>query len=118
MNKQYFALKKGEKMKNKLIGKKVIVRTKLAGVHAGIVDDVDLDKIPSVMLKDAYRMWKFYTRESTGSISDIAANGLPEKKDHKIGVRLDTVTLVEPDGFEIAEMTDVAYQTLVDFVEK
>lgn len=95
-------------------GKKVIVRANVAGVHAGIVDSID-SKNSTITLKDAYRLWRVYTRDKTGSISDIAANGLKPDAEHMIGARLDSVLIVNPQGLEVAEMTDAAYQSLVDY---
>lgn len=95
-------------------GKKVIVRANVAGVHAGIVDSIDA-KNSTITLKDAYRLWRVYTRDKTGSISDIAANGLKPDAEHMIGARLDSVLIVNPQGLEVAEMTDLAYQSLVDY---
>lgn len=95
-----------------MIHKKVIVRANVAGVHSGIVEYIEGT---TVKLKDAYRLWRFYTRDKSGSISDIAANGLKKKADHQIGARLNSVLIVNPNGLEIAEMTDDAYQSLVDY---
>lgn len=95
-----------------MIGSKVIVRANVAGVHAGIVESVNGTEIT---LKDAYRLWRVYTRDKTGSVSDIAANGLKPKADHMIGTRLDRVLIVNPQGLEVAQMTDAAYQSLVDY---
>lgn len=98
----------------KLVGKKVIVRANVAGVHAGVVESVDF-ATQTITLTGAYRLWRVYTRDKTGSVSDIAANGLKLDADHQIGVRLESVTIVNPQGLEIAEMTDAAYRTLVIF---
>ena len=93
-----------------LIGKKVIVRSNVAGVHAGIVEELEGH---TIMLKSARRLWRFYTRDSTGSISDVAANGLKDGADHQIGALLKSVTIVNPQGLEIAEMTDAAYESVI-----
>lgn len=99
-------------MQQELINKPVIVRANIAGVHAGVLVAIDAATCTAT-LKDAYRLWRVYTRDSTGSISDIAANGLkPELSQHSIGARLDTVTIINPPGLEIAEMTDAAYDTI------
>lgn len=90
-------------------GKKVIVRSRLAGVHAGIVEKHEGNE---VILKDAYRLWRVYTRDKNGSVSDIAAKGLMKNKEHQIGAKLKSVTIVEPQGLELAEMTDEAYESL------
>ena len=97
------------------IGKKVIVRANVAGVHAGIVESMDNT---SVVLKNARRLWRVYTRDKSGSISDIAANGLKTDGDHKIGATLPSVLIVNPPGLEIAEMTDEAFDSVMNFKEK
>lgn len=95
-----------------LIGKKVIVRSNVAGVHAGIVQALEGT---TVILKDARRMWKFYTRDKTGSVSDIAAEGLKDGESHQIGALLKSVTIVNPQGLELSEMTDKAYESVINF---
>ena len=96
-----------------MIGKKCIVRSNVAGVHAGIVEKLDGTE---VTLKDAYRLWRIYTRDKTGSVSDVAANGLKSDADHQIGARLNSVFISNPKGLELAEMTDEAYESLVKYV--
>ena len=98
-------------MKDNVIGKKVIVRANVAGVHAGIVESFDAATC-AVTLTGAYRLWRVYTRDATGSISDIAANGLKPKGGHSIGAMLTRVTIINPPGLEIAEMTDHAYESI------
>jgi len=99
-------------MKNlSILGKKMIVRANVAGVHAGIVACFDA-ATQTVTLINAYRLWRVYTRDSSGSISDIAANGLKPKGGHSIGARLASVTVVNPPGLELAEMTDEAYESI------
>jgi hypothetical protein len=97
-----------------IVGKKVIVRANVAGVHAGIVESLDASN-STIKLKDAYRLWRVYTRDKTGSVSDVAANGLKPNAEHMIGTRLDSVLIVNPQGLEVAEMTEAAYQSLVDY---
>jgi len=95
-----------------LIGKPVIIRANVAGVHCGILESVDPAN-SAATLKDAYRLWRFYTRDKSGSISDVAANGLGEPLDqHSIGARLATVGIINPQGLEIAEATADAYATI------
>ena len=94
-----------------LIGKKVIVRANVAGVHAGIVEDIDTST-QTVVLSSAYRLWRVYTRDKSGSISDTAANGLKDKGGHSIGAKLKSVTIINPAGLEISEMTDAAYESV------
>lgn len=95
----------------KIIGKKMIVRANVAGVHAGVVKAFDA-KTQTVMLTGAYRLWRFYTRDKTGSISDVAANGLKPDGGHSIGAKLASVVITNPAGLELAEMTSDAYKTI------
>ena len=94
-----------------MVGKKVIVRAQVAGVHAGVIESFD-PATQSVTLTGAYRLWRIYTRDKSGSISDVAANGLKPKGGHSIGARLKSVTVVNPAGLELAEMTDEAYASI------
>lgn len=100
-----------------MIGKKVIVRANVAGVHAGVVESHEPGST-SITLTDAYRLWRVYTRDKSGSISDVAANGLKPKAEHQIGTKLKSVCIENPPGLEIAEMTDEAYESLVAFAPK
>lgn len=104
---------KGDKVKSKkgIIGKKMIVRANVAGVHAGVISAFNA-KEQTVELSGAYRLWRVYTRDKSGSISDIAANGLKPNGGHSIGAKLKSVTIVNPSGFELAEMTDDAYASI------
>lgn len=95
----------------KIVGKKVIVRSNVAGVHAGVVKAFD-PKTQTVMLADAYRLWRFYTRDKSGSVSDIAANGLKPDGGHQIGAKLASVVITNPAGLELAEMTKAAYESI------
>ena len=99
---------------NSRIGKKMIVRANVAGVHAGIVEEFD-PATNMVVLSGAYRLWRFYTRDKSGSISDVAANGLKQNGGHSIGARLPSVTIVNPNGLELAEMTDAAYKSIQEW---
>lgn len=101
-----------------LINKPVIVRANVAGVHCGILDSLDA-ATQTVTLRDAYRLWRVYTRDKTGSVSDIAANGLKAPlSQHSIGARLETVLICNPAGLEVAEATDAAYASLAEAAPK
>lgn len=105
---------KENKMENNMIGKYVIVRANVAGVHAGCVESVDY-KTQTITLTNARRLWRIYTRDKSGAISDVAANGLKDGADHSIGVALPSVTIVNPPGLEIAEMTPAAWASVRDY---
>jgi hypothetical protein len=99
-------------MSHPMIGKNVIVRANVAGVHCGTVESVP--SIDTVVLVNVRRLWRVYTRDKSGSISDVAANGLKPNADHSIGALLPRVCIVNPQGFEIAEMTDEAHKSVMD----
>lgn len=94
-----------------LVGTHVIVRSNVAGVHAGTVESVDFEN-QTITLTKARRLWRIFTRDKTGSISDVAANGLEPDKQHQIGAELVRVTIVNPSGLEIAEMTSQAAESV------
>lgn len=98
-----------------MVGKKVIVRANVAGVHAGIVESL---QGTTIVLKNAYRLWRVYTRDRSGSISDVAANGLKPDAEHMIGAMLKTVLIENPPGLEVAEMTEEAYASLEKYSGK
>jgi hypothetical protein len=101
-------------MSEKLVGTSVIVRANIAGVHAGTVESFD-PKTQTITLTKARRLWRIYTRDRSGSISDVAANGLAPKKEHQIGAELARVTIVNPNGLEIAEMTKEAAKSVLEW---
>lgn len=107
--------KQMQKKKHKMAGKNVIVRANVAGVHAGTVESVEGD---TVILVKARRLWRVYTRDKSGSISDVAANGLKENAEHSIGALLPRVCIINPQGFELAEMTDTAHQSVMGYQTK
>lgn len=100
-----------------MIGKKVIVRANIAGVHAGVVES-HVPGTTSITLTGACRLWRVYTRDKSGSISDVAANGLKPKAAHQIGAKLKSVLIENPNGLEIAEMTDQAYESILAHAPK
>lgn len=102
------------KKKSSIVGKKMIVRANVAGVHAGVIESFDA-ATQTATLTGAYRLWRVYTRDKSGSISDVAANGLKPNGGHSIGARLASVTVVNPAGMELAEMTDDAYKSIQEW---
>lgn len=98
--------------KSGIIGKPAIVRGNIAGVHAGVVESFD-PQTQTVTLTNARRLWRIYTRDKSGSISDVAANGLVPKKEHQIGAKLVRTVITNPQGLEISEMTPDAYKSVL-----
>lgn len=107
-------MKKAAKKVASIVGKKMVVRANVAGVHAGVVESFD-PATQTVVLSNAFRLWRFYTREKSGSISDIAANGLKPGGGHSIGARLKSTVITNPPGLELSEMTDEAYKSVEDW---
>lgn len=101
--------------KHPMVGKNVIVRANVAGVHAGTVAEISGD---TVILKKARRLWGYYTKDRTGSVSDVALNGLMEGADHSVGAELPSVCIINPQGFELAEMTKKAYESVMSYPVK
>jgi hypothetical protein len=97
-----------------LIGKPVIVRGNIAGVHAGVVESFN-PGTQTICLTSARRLWRIYTRDQSGAISDVAANGLAPKKQHQIGARLPRTVIVNPAGLEVSEMTPAAYESVLSW---
>lgn len=104
--------KEKTKMKHPMLKKNVIVRANVAGVHAGTVESINGD---TVILINARRLWRVYTRDKSGSISDVAANGLKPDATHNIGATLKRVCIINPNGFEIAEMTPKAHKSVMEW---
>ena len=52
---------KAKTVAGELLGTPVIVRANVAGVHCGILESCDPANC-AVTLKDAYRLWRVYTR--------------------------------------------------------
>ena len=97
-----------------LVNKKVIVRANVAGVHCGTV----LAYEPlnhTITLTGVRRLWRVYTRDKSGSISDVAANGLKPDAEHSIGALLPSVTIYNPPGLEIAECTNEAFNSVMQY---
>lgn len=100
--------------KESIVGKLFIVRANVAGVHCGRVESFDA-ATQTVTLSNAYRLWRVYTRDQSGSISDVAANGLKPKGGHSIGAMLKSVVIVNPPGLELSEMSDAAYKSIQEW---
>lgn len=98
--------------KHPMLKKNVIVRANVAGVHAGTVESISGD---TVILVNVRRLWRVYTRDKSGSISDVAANGLKDDAKHNIGAKLKRVCIVNLTGFEIAEMSVDAYKSVMTY---
>jgi len=98
-----------------MVGKNVIVRANVAGLHVGTVESIDGCM---VIITRVRRLWRVYTRDVTGSISDVAANGLKEDASHNIGAEVPRVCIINPPGLEIDEMTPHAYASVMAYPVK
>lgn len=95
-----------------MVGKNVVVRSNVAGVHMGTVAYLTETL---VILKNSRRMWDWDTNDESGSLSDIVANGLRPDKKHYIGVALETVFIGNPPGLEVAELSQKSYDSIMSY---
>lgn len=70
---------------SRLIGKYCIARCYAAGVHAGVVEDVDGE---NVVMRDSRRLWSWKAKDGV-ALSGVAQNGLA-----KDGNKLDVINPV------------------------
>lgn len=73
---------------NKLVGKKVIIRTFSAGVHYGELIEKEGKE---VILKNARRLWYWKTADKGISLNEVANSGL--HKDSKVTAPVDSIWL-------------------------
>ena len=85
---------------NCMIGEKVIIRTYSAGVWFGELDQKNRNE---VILKNARRMWRWWTKEGI-SLSAVASHGIQSDKS-KIAEPVGTAWL---EAIEIIPCTDSA----------
>lgn len=97
-----------EALQSALIGQKVLVRTYSAGVHAG---ELEAKAGKEVRLKGAHRVWYW---KGAFTLSQVATDGV--KNGSRIGAPLETIELTE--AIEVIPMTDAAFQSLEQFVER
>lgn len=94
---------------NDWIGKFVIVRTRDAGVHAGILKSRS-DR--ECELTEARRMWRWRVKDNAGiSLSDVAVHGL-DKKDTRISAPVD---ILLTENCEIIACTPDAQANITEF---
>lgn len=93
--------------KNPMLGRYCLIRTYSAGVHAGVVKEVDQTY---VHLFDSIRIWKW---EKGGlSLSSIANKGM------KGGYTDPTGEVYLTEVIEIIPVTDVAKASYLNFISK
>ena len=90
-------------MKN-LIGKSVIVRAHMSGVHFGTLESVDGEVIK---LSNARRLWRWWAKDGV-SLSAVALNGLADRSEVVICGALPQILIngwceIIPVGGEIAD---------------
>lgn len=85
----------------------VIVRSYIAGVHAGYLESRKGD---TVVLSKSRRLWRWYG----ASLSQVATTGLAAG-DNRIGAEVDKTEIVSPQGFEIAHCTKEAQKNISGF---
>lgn len=94
-----------------LLGKKVLVRAEVAGVHCGTLVAISG---ATVILENSYRLWKFYTnhKDITGSVSTVCSVGLSPDQPDMIGTKMPLVLIENSNGLEVGLMTDAAFLTV------
>jgi hypothetical protein len=97
-----------DQLQSALIGRKVLVRTYSAGVHAG---ELVAKAGKEVALKGAVRVWYW---KGAFTLNEIADTGV--KKGSRIGVPVEAVELTE--AIEVIQMTDDAFATLEAHVDR
>lgn len=83
-----------------LIGKKVIVRCRNAGVHFGELVSVNGQ---NVTLKNARRMWRWWSGGGEITLSGVARHGLADRSEVRIAGPVDCIIL--PEACEIISMS-------------
>lgn len=94
-----------------LLGKKVLVRSEVAGVHCGTLRAISGT---TVILEGSYRLWRFYTKhkDMTGSVSAVCAFGLYASQPDMIGPQMPMTLIENPRGLEVDLMTDAAFESV------
>ena len=89
---------------NRMVGKKVIIRTYSAGVWFGTLDQKDGNE---VILTNARRMWTWWAKEGI-SLSSVSVNGIKESKS-KIAEAVPSVWL---EAIEIIPCSESAIKSV------
>lgn len=89
---------------NRMVGKKVIIRTYSAGVWFGLLSEKEGNE---VILKNARRLWGWQTKESI-SLSSVALHGI-DNSNSKIAAEVGEQWL---EAIEITPCTDSAIKSL------
>lgn len=97
-----------ETLASRMIGKKVIVRSRNEGINAGIVVLADETGIE---LKDCRRIWYHKPKDKRASwYEGVAVTGISE--DSKISITVPTKVIIEDYSMTIC--TDYAFQTIME----
>lgn len=97
--------KENEDYPHPLIGQKVIVRAYNAGVHMGTLERADSSW---VVLKDSHRCWQF---NGVFTLSEVSQHGL---SGGQIACHVDTMTIPTSDIGEVMNVTDKAYESILE----
>jgi hypothetical protein len=89
---------------NKMVGKKVIIRTYSAGVHFGELVEKEGKE---VILKNARRLWYWKTTDKGISLNEVANSGVA--KDSKVTAPVDLIWL---EAVEIIPCTKEAIKNI------
>ena len=94
-----------EVISDDLVGKDVIVRSNLAGVHFGRLVDCSGAGAEALVLKKSRRLWRWWAKRGI-SLSAVAAEGLADREELRITQEVETVVI--RDYSEILECTEAA----------
>ena len=94
-------------MSKKLIGQRVIVRARDAGVHYGTLVDYEGR---TVELSDARRMWRWWSGGGETTLSGVARHGLADRSEVAIAGPVSSITIL--DACEIISMTPEAIASM------
>ena len=101
-----------ETIASRMIGKKVLVRSRNEGINAGIVVLADET---GVELKDVRRLW-YHKPKDKGSAwyEGVARTGLSEDSD--VSITVERKVIIE--DYSMTECTDYAYQSIMEHKPK
>lgn len=87
--------------------KKVIIRTCSMGVFAGELSSESTETVK--ILKNARRIWYW---AGAATLSQLAQEGTKDPLNCKFPCEVDQIELTSPNGFEILDLTEAAYQSI------
>lgn len=93
-----------------LVGERVIVRCRNAGVHFGTLVEVQGQ---TATLTSARRLWRYWSGGGEHTLSGVARHGLADRQEVKIAGPVDTIIL--PEACEIMSMSAEAASNVENY---